>query len=193
MFATLGALCVAPAQSRLYVNGSPTNMLVDWSQIATLPDPAQSDAFLAIMPLSAVETWAVWQPDIFMDAQFGVGNWTRVRMEATDWAYLSPDACAHQPAAGAAAPQSLLTSNYDFGAYTGVAGSPLFPGATQFGGSPVSYVEGLGQWAFYTNETWQLRTRGFWTNELWNACPGSANVTPNFTGYLGVRIRFSLL
>ena len=191
--ATIGLLAGLPAQQRIFINGSPTNMLADWSQISSMPDSTAPNTFLAFMPISAVSSWAVWEPDITIDANFGPGNWIRVRIEATYCASLSPDTCAHQSAAGTTAPMSLLTSSYDFGAYSGVNGTPLFAGATIFPSSPIAYVEGLPAFAGWTFERWQLRTRGFWPNEPWNACQTASTVTPNFTGYLGARFTFTLL
>ena len=179
---------VAAQSARVIVGGSPTNMIADWGQVVAVPDGGNS--FLLLAPLSSLPTWAEWEPDLFMDSQFGSGNWSRLRLAATEWAYLSADPCAHQPAAGAVAPLSLLTSSYDFGAYTGVAGTALFPDATLFPGAQNSFVEGLPGWTF---ERWQLRTRGFFLSDLWNACPASSTVTPNFTGFVAVRFVFSVL
>jgi len=189
------SLLSAPATAqltRVVINGVPTNMFADWGQVVAVPDPSLPDTFLAIMPLSAVSTWAEWDPDVIMNMTFGAGNWDRMRMSAVDWAYLSPDACAHQPAAGSLTPESLLTSDYDYGPYSGVPGVPLFPGATMSFGSNLSYVQGLGGSGF-TRERWQLRTRGFFPNMLWNACPGSLSITPNFSGFLGARFTYQIL
>ncbi|MCK5944217.1 MAG: hypothetical protein KAI24_19680, partial [Planctomycetes bacterium] len=175
---------------RVVVNGVPTTMLVDWSQVAVAPDPVQPDAFVALMPFAAIGTWAAWEPGTTMDLTFGAGNWSWLRMDALQWAYLSADACAHQPAPGAQQPQSLLTTDYDYGGYSGVDGAPLLPDVTVFPGTPVSYVRGLSN--TFSFERWQLRTRGFLPSMLWNACPGSANVTPNFTGFLGARFTWQL-
>lgn len=187
------AMFAAPASAqltRVVIQGVPTNMVADWSQVVTVPDPVQPATFLALMPLSAVGTWAQWDPDPGMDLIFGAGNWSRVAMNALDWAYISPDPCAHQGAPGTAAPQSLLTTNYDYGGYTGMAGAPLFPDVTYFVADGQSYVGGLvNSWSL---ERWELRARGFFPSMLWNACPSSSAVTHNFTGFLGARFTYQI-
>ncbi len=175
-----------PAQtSRVFLGGVPTNMHVDWSQVATAPDPTIPNTFVAVMPLSAVSSWAFWEPAVTMDWTFGAGNLQQLVMTAVDWAYVTPDPCAHLPAPGASAPLSLLTSDFDYGPYAGQPGAPLFAGATYCLGSGLSYVSGLV--TLMNLERWELRTRGYWQNELWNACPGNGGVTPSFSGFLGAR------
>jgi len=175
-----------PAQaSRVFLGGVPTNMHADWSQVATAPDPTIPNTFVAVMPLGAVSSWAFWEPDLGMDMTFGVGNWQQLALSAVDWAYVTPDPCAHLPAPGAGAPLSLLTTDFDYGPYTGQPGAPLFAGATYCPGAPQSFVSGLtNTWSL---ERWQLRTRGFFPTDLWNACPGPVGITPSFSGFLGVR------
>ena len=183
--------CTLQGQSnRVVVNGQPTNMLVDWSQVSAVPDPSQVDTFLAVMPVSAVSTWAAWEPDAIMDLSFGQGNWGRLVLPAVDWAYVTPTACAHLPPAGSSAPLSLLTTDYDYGPYTGAMGLPLFAGASYFLANNQSVVSGLSN--TFDLERWQLRTRGFFLNELWNACTGPAGLTPSFTGFVGARFTYSI-
>ncbi len=182
--------------SRVIIGGVPSNLLVDWSGVAVAPDAATPNAFIALMPLSAVSSWAWFEPDLAMDFRYGAGNWLRCRMTATDWAYLSADPCAHVAGnnAGApyAAPLSLLTTNSDFGLYTGSSGMPHVPvpDVTLFPQSPASYIEGLGN--SWTVETWQLRTRGFWLTDQWNGCQ-STGLTPSFSGFLAARFTFTFL
>jgi len=74
--AGLVAAGLLPAQvSRVVLPSGPTNMWADWAQVATVPDPALPDTFLAVMPLSSVSSWAFWEPDTSMDLTFGAGNW----------------------------------------------------------------------------------------------------------------------
>lgn len=192
------AALAAPASAqlqRVIVNGTPSNLHADWTGVTVVPDAFAPNTFVALMPLESLSDWLSFESGLSMDFSFGQGNWLRCRMTATDWAYLSPNACAHVPGNSGgvvhSAPLSLLTSNFDSGAYVGSVGAPHtpVPGATLFGQSPTSFVQGLGNhWAF---ESWQLRTRGFLPNELWNGCPGSANVTPNFTGWIAARFEFT--
>lgn len=183
--------CSLQAQTnRVVVNGTPTNMLVDWSQVSAVPDPTQTDAFLAVMPVSAVSAWAAWEPDPIMDLSFGQGNWGRLTLTAVDWAYVTPTACAHLPPAGGSAPLSLLTTDYDYGPYTGAMGLPLFAGASYFLANNQSVVSGLAN--TFDLERWQLRTRGFFLSDFWNACPGPAGLTPSFTGFVGARFTYSI-
>jgi len=192
--ATAAASALAPGVEaqhvRVLAQGAPTNMLVDWQQISAAPDATDPRTFLAVMPVAAVSTWAVWEPDPLMDMTFGPGNWKRLRMEAPDWAYLTPETCAHRPAAGAAAPQSLLTSDDDYGPYAGVLGVPMSPVASYFVGGAHSVVSGLTN--SFSLERWQLRTRGFLPSTQWNACAPSSSVTPNFSGFVGVRFSYSI-
>ena len=178
-----------PAQaSRVFLGGVPTNMHADWSQVATAPDPTIPNTFVAVMPLGAVSSWAFWEPDLSMDMTFGVGNWQQLALSAVDWAYVTPTACAHLPPTGASAPLSLLTTDYDYGPYTGAMGLPLFAGASYFLANNQSVVSGLAN--TFDMERWQLRTRGFFLNDLWNACPGPAGLTPSFTGFVGARFHY---
>ena len=181
----------AVTMSRVLLPLGPTNMWVDWSQVSTAP-AVQPDSFIAVMPLTAVSQWAFWEPDQSMDLTFGPGNWRQLVMTAEEWAYLSADPCAHQPAAGSAAPLSLLTSDYDSGPYVGLPGTPLFAGATYslpFGALSHS-VGGLMNMGSFSLERWQLRTRGFFAGDLWNACPPNGQVTANFSGVLVARFSF---
>lgn len=180
---------------RVFINGTPSNLHADWTGVSVVAYPFAPDTFLALMPLSSLSGWLSFESSLSMDFSYGQGNWLRCRMTATDWAYLSPDPCAHLPGNNGgvayALPLSLLTSNYDNGAYVGSVGAPHMPvaGATLFSALPTSIVQGLGNhWAF---ETWELRTRGFWPNDLWNGCAGSPNVTPNFSGWLVARFQFT--
>ena len=189
------AASVCAQQTRVILNGVPTNLRVDWSVISVSPDAIAGNAFLAFLPLENLTSWASFDAGLAMDSAFGAGNWLRCRMAATDWAYLSSQPCAHQSGSNAGvpypAPLSLLTTSYDYGAYTGVFGQPNFPiaDATLFGGNLASVVQGLDQhWAV---ESWQLRTRGFWLDDLWNGCAGSTSPTPNFPGWLAARFEFT--
>jgi len=182
--------------TRVVIGGVPTNLLADWSAVAVAPDATTPNAFIALMPLSVVSSWAWFEPGLTMDFRFGAGNWLRCRMTATDWAYLSPDPCAHMPGnfggVPHAAPLSLLTSNYDYGAYYGSVGMPHvpIPNVTLFPQTGASYVEGLG--FNLAVETWQLRTRGWsWTNQ-WNGCQ-SSSLTPTFGGFLAARFTFTFI
>ncbi len=178
-----------PAQpSRVFLGPTPTNMHADWSQIATAPDPSLPNTFVAVMPLSQISSWAFWESDMSMTFAYGPGNWQQLTLTAVDWAYVTATPCAHQPAPGASAPLSLLTTDYDFGPYSGQPGTPLFTDASYFVGGPQSFVSGLGN--TFSFERWQLRTRGFFTTDLWNACPPPVGVTPSFSGFLGVRFSF---
>jgi len=175
---------------RVYVNSIPTNLTCNWSQVVTLPDPVQPDTFLALMPISAIPQWATWDGDLGMDLTYGAGNWLRCRMTALQWAYLSPSACAHLPAAGATAPLSLLTTSYDYGAFWGSPGQPLIPDATQFANQGLSYIDGSSH--PMRQERWQLRSSGFFF-EPWNACAGGFPSGPNFGGWLAVRMHYQFL
>lgn len=192
----LAAAPVAAQGVRVVLNGMPTNLLVDWGGVAASPDATVGNAFVALMPLSAVSTWATFESGLAMDTTFGAGNWLRCTMTATDWAYLSADACAHLPGSNGGtpytAPLSLLTTDFDFGPYAGATGTPQFPtpDTTLFPRTQASFVEGLGSTQL-PQEHWQLRTRGFAGTNLWNACPGSTSVDPNFTGWLAARFAFS--
>ena len=185
----------ADAQQRVFLNGTPTNLLLDFANAAFAPDPTTNDAFLLLAPLSEFSGgssgFAAFEAVPIMDLNFGAGNWLRCTMTATDWAYLSADACAHQAAFGSIQPLSLLTSDFDSGAYTGLPGLPNvpIPGSTLFSQASTSTLSGLETSLSF--ERWQLRTRGFALNDLWNACPPSSTVTANFGGFLAARYTFS--
>ncbi|MFK7742917.1 MAG: hypothetical protein AB8H80_21575 [Planctomycetota bacterium] len=169
----------------------PTNVRADWSMVAALPDTTTPNTFIVLLPIQDLAQWVRWTPDQSMNSAFGIGNWSRLRMEALEWAYLSPDPCAHQPGPGFGQPVSLLTSSYDAGFVMGNLGAPLFPGATRFPGlTGVSMVEGNPGW---TEESWQLRARGFQLNDYWNACANTGQLTPTFTGWLAARITYTVL
>ncbi|MCB9876639.1 MAG: hypothetical protein H6835_03465 [Planctomycetes bacterium] len=172
----------AAQQQRVMVGTTPSNLRADWAQVVALPDPLQADAFLVVMPLSAVSSFVVFDSDMRMDWLFGSGSWSRCHMTATEWAYLSPDACAHQPGALGLGPLSLLTTDYDYGGYYGQQGQPLFADATWFPAAGASALSGLPG---YYDERWQLRVRG-WSGNAWNGCT-PASLTPQFSGWLGVR------
>ena len=184
------------AHVRVVLPTGPTNMWVNWNAISTAPG-GQPDSFIAIMPLSAVSSWAFWEPDETMNLTYGAGNWSQLVLSAEEWAYLSPDTCAHAPAAGEASPLSLLTSDYDSGPYSGLPGLPLFAGASYFW--PLAWppngpqsVGGLMNMNTFNLERWQLRSRGFFPSEPWNACPPNGSITPNFSGLLAARFTFSV-
>ena len=132
-----------------------------------------------------------------MDPTIGPGNLLRCRMKTTDWAYISSNPCVHAPGHNAgvpyAGPMSLLTSNFDFGPYSGSPGLPHFPilDATLFGQNQNSYIEGLGNTNTFALESRQLRTRGFQLNDLWNACPAQTTPTTLFSGDLAARFTFT--
>jgi len=180
------------AQSRVVLGGVPSNLLLDLSSTVVALDTTTPDAFFALMPIvyGATFDFAVFDGDGTMNLTFGSGNWLRCRMVATHWAYLSNDACAHQPGPGLSVPQSVLMTDYDWGLWSGMSGSPQqpWPNSTLFGGSPWSLLQGLP--GTFSQERWQLRTRGYYTTDLWNACPGSLSVAPNFNGWLIARFTF---
>lgn len=190
----LALTVVVPAQNRVILGGTPSNLLLDLSATPVALDGAATDAFFALIPVvnggSYNFGFATFDGDVSMNLAFGTGNWLRCTMVATHWAVLSNDACAHLPPPGALAPKSQLTSDYDYGVYTGVPGAANLPwaGATMFTGNFQSYCRGLPSWS---QERWQLRTRGYNLNELWNACPGSFSVTPNFSGWVLARFTFA--
>jgi hypothetical protein len=196
--ALLFVAALVPAQGRIFIAGMPSNLSLYLSSTPTVLDPAASDAFFALMPFTYGQTsfpFAVFDADLTMNSLYGSGNYLRCTMFASHWAYLTNDACAHQPALGAAAPQSLLTTDYDWGFYGGVPGTPNqpWPGATMFtGGSypAASYCQGLP--TGFSPARWQLRTRGWFTNDAWNACP-IGTPFPNFSGWLLVRFTFSFV
>ena len=183
-----------PAQNRVILGGTPSNLLLDLSTTAVALDGTATNAFFALLPVVNGSSYnfgfAVFDSDWSMNMAFGTGTWLRCTMVATHWAVLSNDACAHQPPPGALAPLSLLTSDFDYGIYTGEPGAANlpWPGATMFTGGFQSVCRGLPGLSL---ERWQLRARGYNTNELWNACPSSASVTPNFSGWVLARFTFS--
>jgi hypothetical protein len=189
----LALAAIAPTQNRVFLGPTPTNLSLDLGNAFVVPDPLVSNALLVLTPLSAVSAWAAFDAVDAMNFQFGSGNWLRCRMTAIEWAYLSDSACAHAPAPGSPVPLSLLTTTYDYGAYTGQAGTPFspFPNSTRFPANFQSFVSGLPAGGGLSIERWQLRTRGFFTNELWNGCgPSPGQVTPTFPGFLLARISY---
>ena len=195
--ALLTFAALVPAQARIFIGGVPSNLWLDLSSTAVVLDPAASDAFYALMPFTNGQVsfnFAVFEDVSTMNLSYGAGNWLRCTMVATHWAYLSNDACAHQPAPGTAAPQSMLWSDHDYGFDPGIPGTPNqpWPGATLFSGSTWSVIRGLSPPPpFPGPERWQLRTRGFLTTDRWNACPPGTSIGPNFTGWLLARFTFS--
>ncbi len=195
---TLLALAAAsPAQNRVFANGTPTNLLLDLSQTAIAVDPAIGNGFYALMPVSTLfggmgaGCFATFDAGLTMDILFGAGNWLRCRMDATAWGYLTDAGCAHSAASAYAAPLSLLTTDYDFGPYAGIPGLPfaLLPNCTVFNGNFATTVQGLGY--TFTQERWQLRTRGWDPLNQWNACT-SGGVTPAFEGWVIAHFTISL-
>ncbi len=194
--AVLSAFAAAvPAQARVFLNGVPTNLSLDLSLTAVVPDPTQPGTFLALMPLSTVAGFgggfATFDGSFVMNQAFGAGNWWRCVMSAVEWAYISDSACAHAPGPGYGTPISLLTTDYDYGAYQGVTGTPLQPwlNSSYFVGGLQSQVGGYS--ASLTPERWQLRTRGWSTTDLWNGCgPSPSSITPNFSGWLIARFSY---
>ena len=190
---------LVPAQGRVLIGSVPTNLSLDLSSTLTVLDSSAPDAFFALMPFTTGQAsfnFAVFDPDLVMNMSYGSGNWLHCTMVATHWAYLPTTTCAHQPAPGTAAAQSLLTSDFDWGFYGGVPGTPNqpWPGATMFTGGtwPASSVcQGLS--SGFTLVRWQLRTRGWNTTDAWNACPPNGSPFPNFSGWLLVRFTFSFV
>jgi hypothetical protein len=160
---TLLFAAALPAQ-RVFVLGAPSNLVLNLANTLIVPDPAAGNAFFALMPLSTVQTpgngFARFDSGLEMNMTFGVGTWRRCTMTATDWAYITDTACAHTPGVGYSAPISLLTTTYDYGAYSGQIGVPYAPFAnsTRFPQNFQSFVAGLGTFSF-DREYWQLRTR----------------------------------
>lgn len=198
MHARLSALALLlfaalPAQARVFIGGVPTNLSLDLSSTAAVVDPTAGDAFFALMPIQGPSfSFAVFDSVPWMNYLHGTGNWLRCTMTATHWAYLWNDACAHQPALGATAPLSLLTSDYDLGGiYSGVPGTPdqPWPGATMFIGAGWPSTMS-GNVPILTWERWQLRTSDFW-GQPWNACPPIGASYANFSGWLIARFTFS--
>lgn len=159
-----------------------------------IADSLAPNTFVAVMPLTALRSWAAVESKPTMDDEYGAGNWLRCRMNATQLAYLSANPCAlllgNDAGKPYAAPMSLLTSNQWQGPCTGVPGQPddPIPGAAMFVGTEASSIEGPGNtWA---TESWQLRTRGYRATDLWNGCAGQSKPSPNFSGWLVGRITF---
>src|SRR5262245_46083011 len=185
---------LVPAQGRILIGGAATNLVLNLSSTSVVLDPTAGNAFYALMPFTNGQygfNFAVFDDTYTMNSYYGSGNWLRCTMVATHWAYLTNDACAHQPAPGTTAPQSMLWSTFDYGPNPGVPGTPgqPWPGATMFVGSPWSIITGLS--VPFTPERWMLRTRGFGLTDLWNACPPNGSVAPNFSGWLLARFTFS--
>ena len=193
--AVLLSVATLSAQGRVVLGGVPSNLQFNLGTTVVAPDASASNAFFALIPITNGQNslgFAVFDGDIQMNSLFGTGNWLRCRMFATDWAYLSTAVCAQQPALGGSAPLSLLTTDYDYGPYTGRPGIPRtpWPDATLFTGSSQSFCQGLPS---FSQERWQLRTRGFATNDAWNACPPNLQVTQNFSGWLIARFTFTFV
>ena len=53
-------------------------------------------------------------------------------------------------------------------------------------------VGGLMNMSTFNLERWQLRTRGFFPSDAWNACAPNGTITPNFSGLLAARFTFSV-
>ena len=183
---------LVPAQGRIVIGGMPSNLLLNLSSTSVVSDPAAPSAFYALMPVQQFHfNFAVFDADLTMNVTYGSGNWLRCTMVATHWAYLSNDACAHQPAPGTTAPQSILMSDFDWGGWPVMPGTPNqpWPGATLFtGGIPFSVLQGAIPGM--VQERWQLRTTNFWL-QPWNACPPNGTITANFSGWLIARFTFS--
>jgi hypothetical protein len=173
--------------NRVTLAGMPTNLWWD-NGAGVIVSASTSGTAILLMPLDSLPRFAAWEPAQSMDLSFGQGNWTQVGFQALRWAYLSPDACAHQAAAGQSTPLSLLTTDFDYGPYPGMPGNVGIPfaGATMYQGHPIlSYIQGQGQ-SSWTFERWQLRTSGSFPAMPWNACPQTGLVSPNFTGFVAV-------
>ena len=178
----------AEAQNRVVLGGVPTNLHIDFSNVFWSQDISTPGAFYAVLPLSEVGAFMAFDPVVAMDFTFGAGSWLRCHMVATEWAYFATSPCAHQPGSSYTAPQSLLTTDYDFGPYTGVQGAPHTPLVywTRFGRHPQAYLQGLD--SSWNREHWQLRTRGWDATDEWNGCgPSPGSVTPTFSGWIAVR------
>lgn len=186
----LGLLAItATAQNRVFLGATPTNLFTNFSNTLVAPDPFLSNGFVVLMPLTAVSGFAAFESVLSMNFVFGAGSWLRCTMTAVEWAYISDNACAHAPGPGLSVPLSLLTTDYDYGPYTGQAGTPFspWPNSTRFPTNSQSYVNGLI--SSFSYERWQLRTRGFFNADLWNGC-GPASITPAFSGFLVARFSY---
>ena len=181
------------AQTRVFLGPTPTNLVLDLSQSVMVADPLLINAVYVLMPIQgSYLSFATFDSTLVMNSTFGTGGWMRCNMTALEFAYITDTACAHTAASGQTAPLALVTTDYDFGPYSGLAGTPFvpFPNSTLFP-APFATVSGLGQ--TFTQEHFQLRTRGFQLNELWNGCPGPATVNPTFTGFLVVRFSYDFV
>lgn len=189
-FAT--SLCAA--QNRVFVGATPTNLVLDLSQSVMVADPLLPNAVLVLMPIQG--SWlsfATFDSSFVMNSTFGAGGWLRCSMTALEFAYVTDTMCAHAAPPGDLAPRALLTTDWDFGPYTGLLGTPFFPlpNSTFFPTAPFATVSGLDQ--TFTQEHFQLRTRGFFATDLWNGCPGASTVTPTFSGFLVARFSYVFL
>jgi len=189
------SVAALPAQGRVVLGGVPSNLQFNLGGTVVALDASAGNAFFALIPISNGQTaldFAVFDGDTEMNFLFGVGSWLRCRMFATDWAYLSTAVCAQQPALGGSAPLSLLTTDFDYGPYSGRPGTPQtpWPDATLFQADGQSFCQGLPS---LSQERWQLRTRGFGLNDAWNACPLNQGVTQNFSGWLIARFTFTFV
>lgn len=172
------------AQNRVTLGGVPTNLSLNLANAIVTAHPTEADTLLALMPLSAIPQWAAFDDTTSMDWIFGSGNWLRCTMTAKSWAYLSDDACSHLPGTVSSSPMSLLTTDFDYGIYTGVQGTPYFPWANSsyFVGGGSSFIAGYAP--SWITERWQLRTRGWNPTDTWNACAPGSSITPTFNGWL---------
>jgi hypothetical protein len=167
--------------SRLHLGGVPTNLHLDWTSAVAVPYTQAPDNFVVLMPLSALAQWAQFEGPFSMNWTYGQNNWLQCSMVAEAWSYLSLTPCAHQAPAGQSTPLSLLTTNFDFGSYSGSPGLPFLPDATLFFSNGQSYMttSGLGM------NNWELRTSDFFGSP-WNSCSGGG-----FGGWLLARFSYS--
>jgi len=197
--AALAATAGAQHQ-RVTLNGTPTNLLADWSNVFFLTSSVGPNGFHVILPLAEVRGGSggpfVFEGDARMDALYGAGAWSRCTMRAEEWWYLSSDRCLHRPAPGAAAPESLLTTDFDYGTYTGIGGrrATIYYWWMSFRGlsDPQAVISGarVGGLGPAANERWQLRVHGSSPSNSWNACPGGAP-TPTAPGWIAVYFTFA--
>jgi hypothetical protein len=192
--ATLAIAVPAPSQNRVFILGTPTNLRVDWSMVISVPDPVIPNSFYSVIPIGpfgSLPGFNVWDGDVTMDLAFGAGNWMRCTMRAEEWAYVTDAACAHVPGPGLPAPMSVLMSSFDWGDFDGSLGIPHYPwpNSTRF---PTSILSSVIRGAYgFNTESWQLRTRGFFSSEIWNGCGPSLGVTPTFSGFVVARFSFN--
>ena len=55
--AMLAAVALAPAQTRVFIAGTPTNLLTNWSTIITVPDSLFPNSFYAVIPMPEMATF----------------------------------------------------------------------------------------------------------------------------------------